>query len=92
MPEPISTRVGHALAKLLRIDLVPAEPRVRNDAGSFSYVEHDPTAGDWIRSHTPTSPQVRRYFVGMFPFLQWIMSYNTQWLIGDLVAGKLFFW
>lgn len=89
MPEPISTRVGHALATVLRIDLGPAEPPVGDDTGPFSYVEHEPTAGDWIRSHAPTTPQVRRYFVNMFPFLQWIMSYNTQWLIGDLVAGKL---
>jgi sodium-independent sulfate anion transporter 11 len=89
MPEPISTRVGHALATVLRIDLGPTEPPMGDDIGPFSYVEYEPTAGNWIQSHAPTTPQVRRYLVNMFPFLQWIMSYNTQWLIGDLVAGKL---
>ncbi|KAJ6099315.1 hypothetical protein N7467_000850 [Penicillium canescens] len=87
MPEPISTRVGHALATVLRIDLGPTEPPMGDDIGPFSYVEYEPTSGDWIQSHAPTTPQVRRYLVNMFPFLQWIMSYNTQWLIGDLVAG-----
>ncbi|OQD90792.1 hypothetical protein PENANT_c001G10823 [Penicillium antarcticum] len=87
MPEPISTRVGHALVRVLGLDLGPAEPPVRDDNGPFSYVEHEPTATDWVHSHTPTAPQIRRYFVNMFPFLQWIVFYNTQWLIGDLVAG-----
>ncbi|GAC94423.1 sulfate permease [Pseudozyma hubeiensis SY62] len=27
------------------------------------------------------------YFDSLFPFRRWIGSYNTQWLIGDLIAG-----
>ncbi|GAK65209.1 sulfate permease [Moesziomyces antarcticus] len=27
------------------------------------------------------------YFDSLFPFRKWIASYNTQWLIGDIIAG-----
>ena len=27
------------------------------------------------------------YFDGLFPFRKWIASYNTQWLVGDVIAG-----
>jgi len=90
MAQSISTQLGHAIAKLLRTDLGPTPPQVeRNDTSVYSYFEHEPTAGDWFRGHTPTAPQVRRYIWNLFPFLHWIGSYNTQWLIGDLVAGEL---
>ncbi|CAI7585735.1 unnamed protein product [Penicillium palitans] len=87
MAETISTRVGHAFAKLLRIDLGPTPSPIRDQARTYGYYEHEPTVGDWFRGHTPTAPQVRRYIWGLFPFLHWIGYYNVQWLIGDLVAG-----
>ncbi|KAJ5348826.1 uncharacterized protein MYU51_007089 [Penicillium brevicompactum] len=90
MADPISTRVGHAIAKVLRIDLAPVPPgdeTDQNDETIYSYFEHEPTAADWFRGHTPTVPQVRRYVWNIFPFLHWIGHYNVQWLIGDLVAG-----
>jgi sodium-independent sulfate anion transporter 11 len=90
MAKSISTRVGHAIAKVLHIDLGPTPPLVeRDETAVYSYLEHEPTVGDWFRGHTPTAPQVRRYIWNIFPFLHWIGYYNTQWLIGDLVAGEL---
>lgn len=88
MGEPIWTRVGHAIAKGLRIDLGPVPPPIETE-GVYSYFEQEPTAADWFRGHTPTVPQVRRYVWNMFPFLHWIGYYNLQWLAGDLVAGTL---
>lgn len=88
MAETISTRVGHAFAKLLRIDLGPTPSPVRDETRTYGYYEHEPTVGDWCRGHTPTAPQVRRYIWSLFPFLHWIGYHNVQWLIGDLVAGE----
>ncbi|THH33909.1 hypothetical protein EUX98_g308 [Antrodiella citrinella] len=31
--------------------------------------------------------EVRDYFTGLFPILQWITRYNFGWLYGDVVAG-----
>ncbi|KAJ5265624.1 hypothetical protein N7524_006642 [Penicillium chrysogenum] len=87
MAETISSRVGRAFAKLLRIDLGPTLPVVTDETGTYSYYEHEPTVGGWLRGHMPTTPLVRRYIWGLFPFLHWIGYYNVQWLIGDLVAG-----
>ncbi|EKV16024.1 SutA [Penicillium digitatum Pd1] len=87
MAKPILTRVGHAFAKLLRVDLGPTPPPVRGEARTYGYYEHEPTVGDWFRGHTPTVPHARRYIWGLVPFLHWIGYYNVQWLIGDLVAG-----
>lgn len=28
-------------------------------------------------------PQVKDYFLSLFPFLQWLPNYNLQWAIGD---------
>ncbi|KAJ5956228.1 hypothetical protein N7501_010507 [Penicillium viridicatum] len=87
MAKTISTRVGHAFAKLLRIDLGPTPSPVRDETRTYGYYEHEPTVGDWFRGHTLTAPQIRRYIWSLFPFLHWIGYYNVQWLIGDLVAG-----
>jgi sodium-independent sulfate anion transporter 11 len=58
--------------------------------GSFhGYVEEDPTVTGFFRSTVPTGRQVVDYLISLFPFSQWIFSYNLQWLTGDLVAGKL---
>ena len=94
-----STKIGHGLAKVLGIDL-----HYRNETGSDritrgesafsieggdSYVEHEPTAGEWLREITPSGQDILNYIIRLFPFLSWIGHYNVQWLIGDLVAGTL---
>ncbi|KAK5135382.1 hypothetical protein LTR08_005324 [Meristemomyces frigidus] len=90
------TKVGHALAKGLGIKL-----DYRNETGTKmsrgesvfsvesadSYAEYEPTAAEWIRQITPTGPDMWRYTKSLFPFTHWITRYNTQWLMGDLVAG-----
>ncbi|KAL3423018.1 Sulfate permease 2-like protein 2 [Phlyctema vagabunda] len=52
-----------------------------------TYIEQDPTPGEWLREHAPTGRGILDYFYQMFPFVHWIGRYNVQWLIGDLVAG-----
>ena len=82
-----SIKIGHVLARALRIDLGSESYSVTGD-GRHAYVEPDPTTGEWIKSHTPTTKQVGRYFYNIFPFIHWIGYYNLQWFIGDLIAGK----
>jgi sodium-independent sulfate anion transporter 11 len=92
-----SSKIGHSLAKVLGIDLhyrhETGSERVTRGESVFSvnsadnYVEEEPTAIEWLHEVTPTGQDVTRYFVHLFPFLQWITRYNVQWLIGDLVAG-----
>ncbi|KAF2498595.1 sulfate permease-like protein [Lophium mytilinum] len=92
-----STKIGHGLAKVLGIKL-----HYRNETGSeritrgesvFSvgsadtYVEEEPTTLEWLQQVTPSGRDIQHYFIRLFPFLQWITRYNSQWLIGDLVAG-----
>ncbi|KAL6712111.1 hypothetical protein ACN47E_003154 [Coniothyrium glycines] len=92
-----STKIGHGLAKVLGIDL-----HYRNETGSErvtrgesvftidsadSYVEHEPTAREWLSDVIPTAREMGEYFLSLFPFIHWITRYNLQWLIGDLVAG-----
>jgi sodium-independent sulfate anion transporter 11 len=94
-----ATKVGHGLAKVLGIDL-----HYRNETGSdrisrgesvFSvdsadtYVEHEPTAWEWLQDTLPSGRGLWEYFLSLFPFVHWITRYNVQWLTGDLVAGKL---
>ncbi|EST04846.1 STAS domain protein [Kalmanozyma brasiliensis GHG001] len=43
---------------------------------------------DWLANifgHPGSS--AAHYFDSLFPFRKWIGSYNTQWLIGDIIAG-----
>ena len=94
-----ATKVGHGLAKALGIDL-----HYRNETGSdritrgesvFSidsadpYVEHEPTAWEWVSNTLPSGQQLLQYLSSLFPFVHWITRYNLQWLTGDLVAGEL---
>lgn len=91
-----STKIGHGLAKALRIRV--NERQAQDDAltrgeSTFShgsgdtYVEEEPGAMDWIRELVPEPSFYPRYARNLFPFTKWIMRYNLQWLIGDLVAG-----
>ena len=90
------TKIGHGLAKVLGIKLdyrdVDAPKLTRGEsvfsvASADSYCEEEPTSMEWIRSVTPTGGQFLGYLRSLFPFLQWLHRYNTQWLYGDLVAG-----
>lgn len=95
------TKVGHGLAKVLGIQLNYRE-HGNDSAGAASttrgesifsldsadtYVEEEPTTWDWITEHIPSGRAWLLYLKSLFPFLNWIMHYNVQWLIGDLVAG-----
>ncbi|KAK4954416.1 hypothetical protein LTR10_007847 [Elasticomyces elasticus] len=91
------TRIGHGLAKGLGIKL-----NYRNETGTTpvtrgestfsvetaeSYVEAEPTAAEWLADITPSRRDCLNYVKSLFPFVHWLPFYNTQWLIGDLVAG-----
>lgn len=43
---------------------------------------------DWLKE-VFSHPQQKffNYLDSLFPFTKWILSYNTQWLIGDVIAG-----
>ena len=95
---PTRTKVGHGLAKVLGIKIQEAEPyqdevtrgeSVFSVATTETFIEEPPTTAEFIRGLTPSRRQVLDYFWSLFPFLHWISFYNVQWLIGDLVAGKV---
>jgi sodium-independent sulfate anion transporter 11 len=52
-----------------------------------AYIDREPTAAEWIKEQVPTKRDVASYLKSLFPFVEWLPRYNTQWLIGDLVAG-----
>lgn len=86
-----ASKLGHGIAKVLRIDLQPPSSPVLDknaplDNGE-TYVEHDPTVGEWLSERRPTPQGAWNFFVGLFPFVNWIGKYNKTWFIGDVVAG-----
>jgi solute carrier family 26 (sodium-independent sulfate anion transporter), member 11 len=91
-----ATQIGHGLAKVLRIKVGdPNQPgadlsrgeSVFSVSSADTYVEEEPTSWEWIKSIIPTPRAILLYFYNLFPFLKWILKYNFQWLIGDLIAG-----
>lgn len=98
MAESTSTKIGHGLAKALGIKLNYRDPTnsegiTRGESAysihsADSYVESEPTVGEWIKETAPDKKQVISYFYNLFPFTHWIGRYNGTWLTGDLVAGK----
>jgi len=93
----IRTKIGHGLAKVLgiKLDDYGQDPVTRGESvfsisSADTYVEPEPTSGEWIREHVPSGHQIVQYLLSLFPFLQWITHYNLQWLVGDLVAGMCF--
>lgn len=32
-------------------------------------------------------PYLKRYFLGLIPFIHWITRYNLTWFISDMIAG-----
>lgn len=96
-------KVGHGLAKGLGIKLpyrdplgAHSDPVTRGEsmfsvgtADTYSYLEPEPTTGEWFREICPSWREIGIYFYNLFPFLRWITRYNWQWFVGDMVAGKL---
>ena len=96
--ENAATKTGHFLAKILGIDLhdfdrlatdevTRGESITSIDSGE-TFVEEPPTTAEWIQSTLPTGNDMLRYTKSLFPFVNWIFSYNPTWLVGDLVAGE----
>ena len=88
-------KVGQGLAKVLGIKLENEHVLDKTTRGEsvFSvtsadtYVEQEPTVGEWIADVVPSGKDLLRYARSLFPFTHWITRYNLQWLYGDLVAG-----
>ena len=94
-----STKIGHTLAKVLRIKLQyrnELNEEIRRGESVFSstttdtYVEEEPRSEEWVREVLPSAHDLAVYVRSLFPFTHWIGRYNLQWLIGDLVAGMVF--
>jgi len=92
-------KAGHFVAKALGIKLDPPNAYEATTRGEsvFStktadtFVEEEPTTWEWISETVPSWKDTGAYFRSLFPFTYWITRYNVQWLIGDLVAGPLFY-
>lgn len=92
-----STKVGHALAKVLGIQLQQnsrqyEDPVTRGESimsmqTAESFVEGPPTTAEWLREQIPSQEELAHYTKSLFPFMSWIPHYNAPWLAGDLVAG-----
>lgn len=90
-----SSKVTTGVAKVLGIRLDEREhadkltrgESVFSVSSADTYVEEEPTVGEWFREITPSGADLWNYVKSLFPFLHWIGNYNLQWLYGDLVAG-----
>jgi sodium-independent sulfate anion transporter 11 len=96
MAQSASTKAGHFIAKILRIDLnyrdeVPEEitrgESVFSVQTSDTFIEQQPTSAEWVREVLPSRQELVAYTRSLFPFTYWIGRYNLQWFVGDLVAG-----
>ena len=91
-----STKVGHGIAKVLGLRLNErqeqdhalsrGESTYSNNTGD-TFVEEEPRSIEWIEELIPSRQEFGQYVIGLFPFTKWILRYNLQWLLGDLVAG-----
>lgn len=99
MATSTSTRVGHALAKVLGIKLHYRNPTAANTtrgesvfsvSSADTFVEQEPSSAEWFRQIFPNFRQLGLWAYSLFPFVHWIDRYNVQWLYGDLVAGESF--
>lgn len=96
MTTSTSTKIGHGLAKVLGIRLherqAQDEALTRGESTysldtADTYVEDEPRTAEWLHELVPTPHDCQNYLRSLFPFTKWILKYNAQWLIGDLVAG-----
>lgn len=95
---PTRRDIGHGLAKVLGIQLEDADysnPVTRGESvfsnhTADTFIEQQPTTGEWLEELVPSVDDVFHYVKSLFPFVSWIGFYNLQWLAGDLVAGTYF--
>ena len=96
MSQSTSTKIGHGLAKVLGIKIHEREAQeaaLTRGESTYSldtadtYVEEEPRTIDWLHELVPTPQDCANYVRNLFPFTKWILRYNVQWLLGDLVAG-----
>lgn len=93
----MASKVGQGLAKVLGIKLQYRNPTgqenltrgesVLSNSTTNSFVENEPTSGEWLRETLPAPRDLVHWAYHLFPFVHWIDRYNVNWLIGDLVAG-----
>jgi solute carrier family 26 (sodium-independent sulfate anion transporter), member 11 len=86
-------KIGHFLAKVLGIKLNELDDLTRGESVFSvqtvdSFIEREPTSGEWIRDRLPSAHDLVEYTRSLFPFTYWIGRYNLQWFLGDLVAGN----
>lgn len=95
---PALSKLGHGLAKVLRIKFDYRNPTgedlsrgesVYSVSSADTFVEEEPTVWDWFNDVFPNLQTLRRYVYNLFPFIHWIGRYNVIWLAGDMVAGLL---
>jgi hypothetical protein len=93
-------KAGHVVAKALGIKLQEHDPfkeldrpgaSMMSDRTDHTFVEEPPLVLDYLNNLIPSGKELYEYLLSLFPFLSWIGHYNLQWLIGDLVAGKVTF-
>ncbi|KAH7086189.1 sulfate permease-like protein [Paraphoma chrysanthemicola] len=82
---------GRTAAKVLGINLDYRKEEPLSGAASISsvetYVEHEPTAAEYLSKFKPSGSATKRYIKSLFPFWNWIFHYNLTWLFGDIIAG-----
>ncbi|CAD6503949.1 BgTH12-05692 [Blumeria graminis f. sp. triticale] len=78
----------------LRVDhqVMPVDELLRGESIFASqiastYFEEEPHTLDWMRQKVPSYIQLLDYVCSIFPFTDWILSYNLQWFLGDFIAG-----
>ena len=92
---PLSTKLGHGLAKILGIKLEDQTPYVlpgltRGESvysNHDTYVENDPTVFEYFSQFRISAAGVKRYTLSFFPVLTWAGRYNMKWFTGDMIAG-----
>ncbi|KZF25896.1 sulfate permease [Xylona heveae TC161] len=97
MAASLPSKTGHLLAKVLGIKLddqrqneqavVTRGESIVSVSTTDTFVEEEPTAVEWVRETLPSGHELVQYARSLFPFTNWILRYNLQWLFGDLVAG-----
>lgn len=101
MPNTVSNGLAKALGikKPYRDPLgANADPVTRGESSfsvgttdTVSYLEPEPTTGEWLREQVPSLHDVVLYFLDILPFWRWITRYNWQWFLGDFIAGAPFY-
>ena len=89
MPPQTASKLGRTLANSLGIQLNdPALAHKEHSAKDAALdIDEDPHVLEGIKAGLPTGKDVAHYFVRLFPFTKWIHRYNTQWALGDFIAG-----